>query len=236
MTKAVFLTGTSNGLGKALFELLSAEHHSLFCIARSFLPEQFELASQSNRHIRLFQADLRDSAQLPTVSDMESFLREKEISEVVLIHNAAVIEPIGAIGTLDPQQITEAIQVNLTAPILLSNTVFSLKAAETLPIKVLFISSGAAKNLKDGWSIYCSTKAGGEMFFNVLAEQVKGHERISVHNVNPGVMDTPMQQTIRAATDVHFPTLERFVRLKEEGQLAQPHDVASSIIRDYVLA
>ncbi|WP_134685745.1 SDR family NAD(P)-dependent oxidoreductase [Brevibacillus migulae] len=236
MSKAVFVTGTSNGLGKALFELLAAENHSLFCIARRFLPEQIELASQSNHDIRLFQADLRDSAQLPTASDMNAFLQDKEISEVVLIHNAAVIEPIGAVGTLDPQQITEAIQVNLTAPILLSNTLFSLQAAETLPVKVLFISSGAAKNLKDGWALYCSTKAGGEMFFNVLAEQVKDQKRISVHNVNPGVMDTEMQKTIRSATDVHFPTLERFVRLKEEGQLAQPHDVARSIIRDYLPA
>lgn len=221
-------------MGKAFFDLLSRENVSLFCIARRFLPEQSELSKESNGRIRLFQADLRHADQLPSAQDLHSFLHEREASEIVLIHNAGVIEPIGAVGHLDPQLIADAVQVNFTTPMLLTNTLFSLPREPSLPIKVLFISSGAAKRPKDGWPIYCATKAGGEMFFNVLAQQVEGNERIAIHNVDPGVMDTEMQQAIRLASNVHNPTRDRYVKLKEEGMLVPPEEVALSILRKYL--
>ncbi len=234
MTRAVFLTGTSNGLGKAFFGLLSQENVALFCISRRFLPEQIALSSQSEGRIHLYQADLRHADQLPTAQEMHAFIREQAASEVVFIHNAGVIEPIGAVGQLEPQLIADAVQVNFTTPIVLTNTLFSLALEPSPAIKVLFISSGAAKRPKDGWPIYCATKAGGEMFFNVLAQQVEGNGRIAVHNVDPGVMDTEMQQTIRSAADVHNPTRDRYVKLKEEGMLASPEEVAFSILHKYL--
>ncbi len=235
MTRTVFLTGVSSGLGKAFFDVLSKEKNtSLFCLGRRFLPEQVNRARQSGGRIHLHQADLRHADQLPAAQEMDSFLQNEQVSEVVLIHNAAIIQPIGAVGELDPESIADAVQVNFTTPILLTNSLFSLCTKKSFSVKVLFISSGAAKRPKDGWPIYCATKAGGEMFFNVLAEQVQGHERFSVYNVDPGVMDTNMQQTIRDAIGVHFPTRERFVKFKENGELVSPEQVAASIIRKYL--
>jgi benzil reductase ((S)-benzoin forming) len=234
--KAIILTGTSNGLGKSFFDRLSKEDASLFCIARRFLPYQEELAQAAGSRIHLRRADLSRTDELPTTEEFQRFLGGRDFRKVILVHNAAVIEPIGAVGQLDPRKINEALQVNLAAPILLTNALLAADAVASLPVKILFISSGAAKRPRDGWSVYCATKAGGEMFFHVLAEQFQDNDRVSVHNVDPGIMDTSMQETIRSATHVHFPQLERFVQFKEQGMLASPDDVAAAIINEYMFA
>lgn len=232
--KAVIVTGTSSGLGKSLIDLLQHQPVDLFCIARRFLPEQNELVEVSNRNIRLFQADLRDHSQLPRIEDFHHFLDRSEIDEIILIHNAAVVEPIGAVGQLDEQEITVALSVNLIAPILLTNTLLALPKVQEAKLTVVNVSSGAAKRPKDGWAVYCATKAGTEMFFDSFAMQYENDPRVSIHNFDPGIMDTSMQATIRSKTDVHFPQLERFINFKLDGQLTLPDEVAQQIITQFV--
>ena len=52
---------------------------------------------------------------------------------------------------------------------------------------------------------------------------------VAVGSVRPGVVDTPMQELIRAQDEDRFPAVRRFQRLKEEGQLRSPAEVASFI-------
>lgn len=73
------------------------------------------------------------------------------------------------------------------------------------------------------------------MFLDVLAEQEKDGGYVEVVHVDPGVMDTGMQEKIRAADAKSFPRLAEFQALKAEGKLRRPEDVAESIIRKYIL-
>jgi len=47
----------------------------------------------------------------------------------------------------------------------------------------------------------------------------------------PGVIDTPMQETIRGASKEAFPNLDRFLDLKANNALTSPDDVAKRIIQ-----
>src|SRR5262249_60732308 len=96
--------------------------------------------------------------------------------------------------------------VAVTRPMAVSGT-FLRAAPSDGKGRVLFISSGAAHRIIDGWALYCTTKAAGETFFDVVASQVKQDERISVVNIDPGQMDTRMQENIRraAASGAYFP-------------------------------
>jgi NAD(P)-dependent dehydrogenase (short-subunit alcohol dehydrogenase family) len=96
------------------------------------------------------------------------------------------------------------------------------------PATVLFISSGAATRPIEGWAAYCAAKAGGEMFFRVLAEE---RPDLTVVSVNPGRMDTDMQGVLRRSD---FPTRQSYVDAHEHRQLAQPHEVAARIISEHV--
>ncbi|HET8661719.1 MAG TPA: SDR family NAD(P)-dependent oxidoreductase [Micromonosporaceae bacterium] len=221
--RTVVITGVSGGLGAALFDQLACRGDRVLALGRHFSEAQRALAGREPERVTLRTTDLAEVASLPDTAELALALRGA--TGAVLLHNAAVVEPIGRVGELAPEQVARAVTVNLTAPMLLTN---AFLAAAGRPAQVLFISSGAARRVIEGWSAYCATKSGGEMFFAVLAAEAGG---VTVASVNPGVMDTPMQGAIRAAT---FPERGRYEGLHARGELADPADVARKIILDHL--
>ncbi|MEU7865983.1 SDR family NAD(P)-dependent oxidoreductase [Dactylosporangium sp. NPDC049140] len=230
--RAVVITGVSRGLGAALFDASSARGDRVLAVGRHFSQQQQLLRDERPGDVTLFSTDIADAHWLPDYDTLRGFLRDAD--EVVLIHNAAVVEPIGAVGRLTTEAITNAIAVNLTAPVVLTNT-FLRAAPSDARVRVLFISSGAAHRIIDGWALYCTTKAAGETFFDVVASQVRDEERISIVNVDPGQMDTGMQENIRrvAGTGAYFPGRQRWVDAPAEGRLADPLAVAERILKEH---
>jgi NAD(P)-dependent dehydrogenase (short-subunit alcohol dehydrogenase family) len=155
--------------------------------------------------------------------------------EIVLVHNAALVGPIGAVGEVAGAELAASVAVNLTGPMVLTNAVLAAAAGlAQVRLDILYISSGAAHRVIGGWGAYCATKAGGEMFFNVLAEQYAADPRVRVANVDPGQMDTMMQADIRGyrAAGAYFPGSQRWQDAFEEDRLVAPAEVAKRIIRE----
>jgi NAD(P)-dependent dehydrogenase (short-subunit alcohol dehydrogenase family) len=119
--------------------------------------------------------------------------------------------------------------------VLITNA-FMRAAPSDARLRILFISSGAAHRVIDGWALYCATKAAGEMFFDALASQTRDDPRVTVVNVDPGKMDTRMQADIRraAASRAYFPDQQHWLDAKEQGQLADPAEVADRIIKEHL--
>lgn len=234
MERTVVITGVSRGLGAQLFDQLHARGDRLVGIGRRFSQRQRERAATPQRVV-LRQADLADPATLPGRDEMRDWLADAD--EVALLHNAGMVEPIGAIGELPADQLAQAVAVNLAAPMLLTNT-FLAAAPATGRVTVLFISSGAAHRLVEGWAAYSATKRGGETFFDALAAQAADDPRVRVASANPGVMDTEMQASIRDAASGPgwFPDRDRFVSLHRDGQLPDPAEVAQAILAEHLPA
>ncbi|MEV4131398.1 SDR family NAD(P)-dependent oxidoreductase [Dactylosporangium sp. NPDC049742] len=230
--RAVVITGVSRGLGAALFDVCNARGDRILAVGRHFTPEQHQSRDDRPGDITLFSTDVADAHWLPDHDTLRPFLRDAD--EAVLLHNAAVVDPIGAVGKLSTEAITRAIAVNLTAPVVLTNS-FLRAAPREARLRVLFISSGAAHRIIDGWSLYCTTKAGGETFFEAVASQVADDERVTVASVDPGQMDTGMQDAIRraAASGTYFPGQQRWLDAHAEGRLADPLTVAERIIKEH---
>ncbi|GII20785.1 SDR family NAD(P)-dependent oxidoreductase [Planosporangium mesophilum] len=223
--RSVVITGISRGLGAALFAELAGHGDRILGIGRRFADEQVALAVTHANRIRLYEAELADPTTLPTDDTLRDFLAGGD--ESVLIHNAGMVEPIGRIGELPDAAIVTAAGVNLTAPMLLTDAFMNARP-EATTTRVLYVSSGAAHRVIEGWSVYSATKRGAEMFFDALAVE---HPEAYVVNINPGVMDTGMQAAIRAA---EFPDRDRFTGLHERGELPEPVDVARRIIAEHV--
>lgn len=203
------ITGVSRGLGRALAErVLADENTHVLALGRS---------AWEHERLTFRRCDLSRPGDLPDAAELRTLLDGAD--EVQLIHNAAVVEPIGPIGELDQQAVIEAVNVNFVSPILLTNSL--IQALDGYPSKVYFISTGAAHRVIDGWSVYSATKRGCEEFFAHLAEKAE------VEVVNPGVMDTGMQAAIRSAK---FAGQERFQELHRSGELPDPAEVAARII------
>jgi NAD(P)-dependent dehydrogenase (short-subunit alcohol dehydrogenase family) len=221
--RSVVLTGISRGLGAALFAELAGRGDRIYGIGRRFTDEQLALAAAKPNRIRLHEAELANPATLPSADALRDFL----IGESVLIHNAGVVEPVAPIGQLPESALRTTVGVNLTAPMLLTNA-FVAARPPSEAARVLFISSGAAHRVLEGWSVYSATKRGAEMFFDALAVE---HPDMYIANVNPGVMDTGMQAALRGA---EFPDRDRFIGLHERGELPAPAEVARQIIDEHV--
>jgi NAD(P)-dependent dehydrogenase (short-subunit alcohol dehydrogenase family) len=219
------ITGVSRGLGEAFFEqLASDEENRIVALGRAFTDQQRGLAEAEPDRVSLHEMDLA-AATLGLVGPMSLATRDTEHAYLIL--NAGTVEPVGPIGKLNPTAVRDSVAVNLTVPMLAASA-FTLTLPAGTPGSVLFISSGAAVRPIEGWAAYCAAKAGGEMFFRVLAEE---RPDLYVASVNPGRMDTGMQGVLREAD---FPTKQSYVDAYEQGDLAAPGDVARRIISEHV--
>ncbi|MGA8114292.1 MAG: SDR family NAD(P)-dependent oxidoreductase [Actinocatenispora sp.] len=230
---ATVLTGVSRGLGEALFDGLDRRGHRILALGRTFSAAQRRLANAEPDRVGLWAVDLAAAEPAVDSEAFAEFLGEDETEPAVLIHNAGSVEPVGAVGTLDARRVASTVRVNLIAPMLLTDA-FLAAAGCNRPVRILFISSGAARRVIGGWATYCATKAGGEMFFDAVAEQYADEPRVVVANVSPGVIDTDMQAVLRDSDGVYFPEREHFVGLAERGELPSPATVAERILVEHL--
>lgn len=217
-----FITGTSTGLGAAITEEALNAGHKVVGIGRRhpyYSDNYYSVVADLSR------PEVTSSLTLSSPWADETFNR------VVLVNNAGVIEPVKHMGNADASAIQHHYQVNLVAPTILINQFLNIWSVESPEPVILNISSGAASRAIDGWGCYCSAKAGLAMLTQVVNDEIQ-MDRIScrVYALAPGVVDTPMQATIRSADKEDFSQLDRFKSLEAEGALEEPQKVARKLI------
>jgi NAD(P)-dependent dehydrogenase (short-subunit alcohol dehydrogenase family) len=138
-----------------------------------------------------------DVADYPSVQTMVDDTERQLGSIDILINNASIIEPIGALAGSDPAEWTRSIEVNLLGAYHTARATLP-RILEAGKGTVINISSGAAHRPLEGWSAYCSGKAGLAMLTDAIALEC-GDAGVRVFGLAPGVVDTDMQATIRAS-------------------------------------
>lgn len=112
-----------------------------------------------------------------------------------LVNNAGQIDPIGKLADTDPQAWAAAISVNLVGPYRMARAALpALQASDRGAI--VNVSTGAAHQAREGWSAYCSAKAGLAMLTRSIALE---YPQVATYGLQPGVVDTEMQVRIRAS-------------------------------------
>jgi benzil reductase ((S)-benzoin forming) len=223
--RSILVTGVSSGLGAAMFDLLAADPgNRLLGMGRHFTPEQEAAAAREPERITLHPVDL-SLVPLELGAQMDVCTRDTE--HAVIILNAGMVEPVGAIGCVRPADVARSVAVNMTAP-MLATEAFVAALPRGVKGTVLYISSGAAVRPIEGWATYCAAKAGGEMYFRVLAAE---RPDLTVVNVNPGRMDTAMQGVLRKSS---FPDKQSYIDAHDRGELAAPTDVAARIVSEHI--
>lgn len=216
------ITGTSKGIGFELAKQLSGEGHFVIGIART--------PSELNG-VKFIRADLSETEKLEALMDEIIALTPQDAVSFTLINNAGMVDPIGLVGNVQAEEMTKAIAVNLTAPMILSNSFISaLKNFQGVK-RIVNISSGAGRNAYEGWGTYCTTKAGLDHFSRVVAlEQGNTEYPVRIVSMAPGIIDTGMQEKIRGSKEEAFPLLERFIDYKEKGLLSSAEQTAGHLI------
>jgi len=220
--KVYYITGTSRGIGKALAEhILSLPDTKVIGLARNHT-----IQHANYKHVDIDLSNTSFTANF-------YFEQHAEASEILLVNNSGVIGDIARFGDIDYENIVEAMHVNLIAPFILSNNFVKAYSALTIPLTILNISSGAGRNPVDAWGAYCTSKAGVDMFSRVLSleQEILGRKNLRCLSLAPGIIDTQMQDAIRATSPEEFSRHADFVALKEEGKLVSPENLAPLIVQ-----
>ncbi len=215
-----YITGTSQGIGKALAEqALQIEGSIVFGLSRTCT-----ITHKNYNHLNI------DLSQVDEVLNL-SFTKHSKSYKVVLINNAGIIGDVKPIGELTNESIVKVFNLNTICPAILTNKFIHCYKDSDAQIVIINISSGAGRHSIESWGTYCASKAAVDMFSQVnQAESGFDNAKLRVFSIAPGIVDTNMQQQIRGVDSKDFPHLEKFIGYKIKGQLTSTEVVANKIL------
>ncbi|MBP2000591.1 benzil reductase ((S)-benzoin forming) [Paenibacillus shirakamiensis] len=225
--KVFILTGTSRGLGFEMCSRLIQCGHRIISISRTAHDELEQLAAQHRVPFHFLKYDLQ---QVEGISDVMQGILEhmpvEHIKSITLINNSAQITPLGSIQLYSPEDIIRNIQVNFTAPVLLTQLLLKYTEHWNIHRNIVNISSASAHYAAPGMSMYCASKAAIHMFTCCI--QLENHKDLSIYTIDPGMMDTTLQMSARNEKRLSIAPL--FREAKEKGELRAPGEVAEEIV------
>ena len=228
MTQLTILTGTTRGLGAVMATQLAQSGEQLVTLSRVSSEALAATAKAHGTTLTQINVDLGDIKALEQAAAQLKPLLATHTS-VRFIHNAGVVTPIAQSQDLtDIAVINQAFQVNITSAIYLTAVVLA-GATQASDLRVMLISSGAGRSPSSGWGVYCATKAAMDRYAEVA--QLDQGKRARIVSMAPGMIDTPMQEKIRATSKNDLPSLDRFLDAHSQQKLATPEGTATRLLK-----
>ncbi len=223
MKKTLIITGGSKGLGLGLANEYHKNGYRVISISRSNLKKLYT--------VEQYKCDLSKTDTIENVlKEIFSHLGKKNTTHLTLINNAGDLGTVNTLDNLSPSDISYTIHVNLIAPLVLSSQFIKLSKGWDCIKQIINISSGAAINPYESWSMYCASKAGVDMMTKVISkEQKEVPNGVSIVSIYPGVVDTDMQAEARNTPKENFKSVQRFIDFYKHGDLVSPKIVAEQI-------
>ena len=225
MTKLAIVSGGSRGLGAALCDVFVEQGFELIELSRA-------APYATSVRVDFAQPEAACAALRAAIAATLDRIGAASLDEVIVVANAAMLEPVGPTPRQGAAAIVRNLEVNLVAPIaFVAATVDALQLVPARKV-VLVVGSGAASNPHAGLSLYGAAKAGLEQYVRTLAlEQACEPHPAIVATVDPGSLDTDMQRELRGAPAHDFPHVAEFAARHERGALRAARDAAAAIVR-----
>ncbi|GAC1605922.1 MAG: SDR family oxidoreductase [Ramlibacter sp.] len=226
------LTGASRGMGHAMAQQLIAAGHDLLCISRKTNDTLAGLATQAGVACEQWAHDLARPES--AAAKLETWLSRRDaagLASVTLINNAGLLPPIASLGGVPARDLSDALRVDLEAPMLLAGAFLRATAGWKAQRRILNISSGLGRHAMGSQAPYCAAKAGMDHFSRAVAlEEAAAPNGARIVSLAPGVIDTDMQVQLRGANANAFPDIANFIGLKERGALATAQEAATKVL------
>jgi len=217
--KVAIVTGANQGLGLEIARRYAARGACLVLCARDTVS-----LAQACTQLQAHQADGQGieavAADVSNASDVDRLVahtRARFGRIDVLVNNAGVYGPMGAIEDVDWTQWVRAIEINLMGSVLMARAVVPAMKARRAG-KIIQLSGGGATNPLPRISAYAASKAAIVRFVETLAEELRDFG-IDVNCIAPGALNTRMlEQVLAAGPDkVGAAFFDRSVKQKQSG-------------------
>jgi len=191
--QTALITGASRGIGAAAARAFADAGANVALLARS-TSEIAELAGEIGDAAIAIPCDVSRYAEMHAAvgKTFETFGAVD-----ILVNNAGVISPIGPLHETDPDAWGKAIDINLKGVMHGIHAVMPAMVAKGGGT-IINISSGAAHNPVEGWTAYCSSKAGVYMLTRAVDNEMRD-KGVRVLGLSPGTVATQMQREIKSS-------------------------------------
>lgn len=211
MQKTIVITGGGSGLGQALAWEFAQLNFQVHIIGRR-LTALKETQSRFPEEIHCITADISEKSGRELIAEKLTNITHIDY----LIHNAGTVEPISPLAEINEQQLQQTLATNCLGPLFLTQLLLpKLKNS-----RVLHTSSLWAHQATSNFGSYCISKAAFYMCKEVLNLELSD-TGILFGSASPGIVDTPMQETIRKS-DKSGMLRKYFIQSKEQAHIIDP--------------
>ncbi|WP_097460522.1 YciK family oxidoreductase [Mangrovitalea sediminis] len=193
--RVILVTGAGDGIGRAAALSFAGHGATVILLGRTIsklekVYDDIEAAGGPQPAIvplNLEGATAQDYASVADSID-ENFGRLDG-----LLHNASIIGQRTPLAQFEPAVWQQVMQVNLTAPFLLTQAMIPL-LRQSKDASVIFTSSSVGRKAKAYWGAYAVSKFGTEGLMQLTADELdEPSYSIRANSVNPGATRTSMR-------------------------------------------
>lgn len=222
------ITGGGTGIGKGIAMAFAREGAAVAITGRRREPLEAAVAEIQALGVKAaaFCGDVSkaDDCQNMTLNTVMQFG-----SLSILVNNAGIAR-FGALDSTSDEDIAGMIDVNLRGTMFMTKYAIP-ELSKQMPgggACVLNIGTSAALTVVKNFSVYASAKAALHDFTRNMALELSEH-RIRVNLIDPGVVDTPIFNTMMPAAMVKG-TMVNFAKQTPLGRVGKPEDIAEAAL------
>ncbi|MFW1677521.1 YciK family oxidoreductase [Pontibacter sp. JAM-7] len=194
--KVILVTGAGSGIGRTAAISYAAHGATVILLGRTLdkleaVYDEIEAAGYPQP--ALVPLNL-DSAPEHDFDELASTLNQEFGRLDGILHNAGILGVRTPLSSYDPVIWQQVMQVNVTAPFMLTQALMPLlEKAENASI--IFTSSGVGRQGRAFWGAYSVSKFATEGMMQVLADELENISNIRCNCINPGATRTQMRTT-----------------------------------------
>jgi NAD(P)-dependent dehydrogenase (short-subunit alcohol dehydrogenase family) len=193
--RVILVTGAGDGIGAVAAETFAAHGATVILLGRTI--KKLELI-----YDRIVEAGHAQPAIVPM--DLQGATEEhyRQLADTIaqefgqldgLLHNAAFLGALMPVEHYDAQLWARVLQINLTAPFLLTKAVLPL-LKKSGDASIVFTSAPEALRGTAYRGAYGASKAGADNLMQILAEELETNTPIRVNSVVPGPVRTQIRR------------------------------------------
>lgn len=199
--RIIVITGAGDGLGKCAAQTFAQYGATVVLLGRTLAKlEAVYDAIETAGHPQpaIFPINLEGAAE-HDYQQLKNALEEEFGHIDGILHNAGELGSMTPIGQYNIEEWQKLLQVNLTAPFLLTQSLLPL-LLKSPDGRVVFTGSSVGVKGRAYWGAYAASKAGVENLMEVLADELE-ETPIRVNSINPGATRTNMRAAAYPAED-----------------------------------